>query len=701
MIEVPVLEANNPELAALMSGLATQPNMTARGIEQEFELAVQYDYNNRQRNRDNWRQYAGVDLGQYGTAEIAQAQAEGRNIDTYNIITQKVDSLAGSIIKNPFDMDFIAVEPGDAELTQAVKQAALSDKELMDWDVSYNDLVIAGLIYEGVEEMYIDTRNHPLGNIAFRTLLPGQIIFDPNWKTNSGKDCQKAWKVSWLTPSQIKKLWPKYKETMQAQLDQDKVTGADFDELSKGVTPNFDVLQEPSGIGSKYRVIQFYEMIEEEVWEEYDEMTGMVLPATDDVAYKKAWLDEHNPYWEAEKILQRPTTKRVQYCTVLIPQLAPGRIIDRKPTQIQVGRLQFFHWAASRINGVNRGIVDLIKDIQRNINHREMLVSYIIETSAMGGEVLDPMLFNNDTNQIDEYISTKNQPGRTHVSAPGAIGRGLMPQKLSQSNIPTDLQNQLIRMWDYADRISKSPAAYDARTEGSGESGYLFAQKVRQAEQQQYVLFAGLKRHLNEKGEAYLEQSKIQYSIGSWQRDFMIPSDENKTISLNKKNVLPNGQVIIQADISQLQRHKVVVSESPSGLTNRLVGRAVAAEVMQSIPPENIGTRTVLGTTIIKSIDTLSAEDKEKLKQFRKLEEEQAKYTLMFGIANLKLQMLNVQQQIKQLESGAPPPPPPGGGRALPPGGGSPTSDLGGPLAVKAQQGQLEAPPTEEESLMG
>lgn len=682
------------DLVGEQPAATSSATMNARSIEQEFEEAVQYDYSNRQRNRENWRVYAGIDYGQYGPQELAQLISEGRTPDTYNIITQKVDSLAGSILKNPFDMDFIAVEPTDSEMTQAIKQAALSDKELMDWEVSYQELVLAGLIYEGVEEMYIDTRNNPLGNIAYRTAQPGQVVFDPNWKTPSAKDCQKCYKVSWLTSEQIEQLWPHLACYTRAEVLQDKTLGASFDETSKGVTPNFDVLQDPS-IVSKYRVIQYYEMVNEEYWEEYDELTGLVLPCSTDVAFKKAWLDERNPEWEAERIRQRPKTKKVQYCTVLIPQLLPNTIIERKKTAVQCGRLQFFPWSASRINGVPRGIVDLIKDIQRNINHREMLISFIIQTSAQGGEVVDPLLFNNDQDQVDNYIATKNQPNKTFISAPGATSRGLMPQKLRKSDFPSDIQAQLIRMWDYADRISKSPSAFDARTDAASESGYLFAQKVRMAEQQQYILFAGLKRHLNEKGEAYLAQAKQTYSVGGWQRDFVIPGDEGKIIRLNEKVKDESGQVIIKADISQLARHKVVISESPSGLTNRLISRAVSAEVMATIPPENIGTRTVLTGTIVNSVDSFSADDKEKLKKFRKLEEEQAKMTLEFGIENLKLQKLNVQAQIKQLEAQQQQGPQPAQGMA--PGE---TPAMGGELAMAAQRGEeIGAPEGNEDEM--
>jgi len=648
----------------------SQLQYEARAIENEMDMAVQYDFTNRERNRQNWRMYAAIDFGQYSASELAQAAAEGRHVDTYNIVTQKIDSLAGAILRNPFDMDFIPVEPSDAGFTKALKQAMLSDKEMMDWDTSYHDLVIGGLIYESVEEMYIDRRFHKLGNIAWRVNLPGHVIFDPNWKTSSGKDLLKCWKVSYLSSTQIVQLWPKTRPYLQPEIDRLRVTGGqDIDPLSKGITPNFE-LYDTGGFGNKHRVIQFYEMVKEEYWQEYEKTTGMDLPQTDDLAYKMAWLNKNCPKWDETTLKQRKEHRNVCYCTVIIPEVLPNVIIEKKPTEVQIGRLPFFPWSAARINGVPRGIVDLIRDIQRNINHREMLVSFIIQTNAMGGEVLDPLLFNNRQTEIDEYIATKNQPNKTFIAAPGAAGRNLMPQKLRQTDLPQDVTAQLIRMWDYADRISKAPAAYDARGETQSESGYAFAQKVRQAEQQQYILFSGLKRHLNEKGDAYLAQAKIQYALGGYQRDFAVPG-KDKFVSFNQHTEDADGNISIANDINQLPRHKVIISESPDGITNRLITRAVSAEALQAVPTECVGTRTKLASTIVSSMDNFSDEDKAELEELNELEIEQAKSTLKFNIMQNNVNTLNLQMQAQQLQAQAAAPQAAIGGPAPAPGGGS------------------------------
>ena len=324
-------------------------------------------------------------------------------------------------------------------------------------------------------------------------------------------------------------------------------------------------------------------------------------------------------------------------------------ILEKKRTEVQIGRLPFFPWSASRINGVPRGIVDLIKDVQRTINYRENLVTYILQTEAHGATLLDPQLFGVDREKMNDYIQNKNNPSKTFETAAGALARGLAPVPVQKAQFPSDVVNQLTRMWDIADRISKAPAVSDARTEGSGESGYLFAQKTRLAEQQQYILFFGLKRHINEKAEAYLVQAKQQYSIGTIPREFTF-NNGKESVMLNEEFSMENGQTGIKNDISQLPRHKVLVTESPSGLTNRLTARALSQELLKVLPPENIGTRQVFTNIIVKSVDNLDEKDKDRVDEFGKLEEEQARETLLANTAKMKLGRLTMEGQIKALE---------------------------------------------------
>lgn len=633
-------------------------------LNDEFERALIEDTDNRARNQDNWKLYAGIDFQQWSAQSLADALMEGRYLNTYNICTHKVDSLAGAILKNPFDSDFAPVEAADAKQTYLAKQKYLSDKDVTDWDASEEDLVLGGLVYEGVEEIYIDRKVDPQGTIGFRTNLPGHVIFDPNWKTKSAKDCMKAYKAVYLLPSQIAALWPDARPYLSPQLTSQIAFGEMFDSTARGVLPHFDLIE---GDGDLIKVILCYRMKEEKYFEEYDEMTGLTLPNTTDLTVKIAFLNRTNDRWSPTKVKQRPRTRLACYRTDIMPDIMLERPLSEKRTETQVGRLPFFPWAASRINGVPRGIIDLIRDIQRNINSREAWLDYIIQTQSNPGMLYDPQLFNNDQTLIDQFINMSNNPGAKIKTAPGALKRIGAPQPIAKNDYPSETQNQLSRMWDYADRISKSPAVADARTEHAGEPGYMFAQKQTLMSLQQHILFSGLKRHKGEKGEAWLEQARIQYSLGGHQRSFM--AEDRKTVMyLNQRVKGSDGSERVTNDLSQLPRHKFNVTESPSGATARLISRALSTETLKVIPKESAGTRALLGTTISGTLDHLDGETRENIKEMGKIEVEQAKEGMLSNIAEFKLKRAQATVQTKNTLN----PPPPGPALAQGAGGGQP-----------------------------
>ena len=682
-------------------------------IEAEFDRALEFDQDNRYRNQRNWQMYAGIDLGQYTQADQARAKMEGRVLGTLNFATQKVDSLHGNLMKNMPDADFVAVEGVNSDATQLLKQMYLSDKEMMDWNTSENQLVKSGLVYEGVEEMYIDRRFHPLGNIAFRCHLPGYVLFDPRWKSQSAKDCQIAWVCTYLTASQLAEMYPEKSALFFRDIESTKTVGEWWDDVDNtGVTPMFNLDRTNAG-RNLYRCIRKFEMTTQTVVVDYDEMTGIDIPAGSSIADKLAHLNKTNPAWEESKIKQRTVRERICIVTTVCSALDTEIPLEKKPCEIQVGRIPLFPWAAERINGVARGILDLIYDVQQKINYREELVTNIIETSAVGGLLADPALFNEEEDKMKDFEENKNQPGRVFWTAAGALARGLDPKAVRIAQSLPEVQAQLMRLLEYMDRLSKSPAVFDARSEKSGESGYLFAQKSRVAEQQSYTLFSSLSRHLAEKAEAYMLQAKTQYTLGGLERRFVLDGGKHEVI-INRR-FFEGKDEKVENDFANLPRHKVVISESPESTTNRLITRALATEVMKVVPPENIGTRAILNTALVMTLDNFTSADKDRLQEMRGLEEMQAKMTLMANINKLKLANFQMEQQFetmrkadaakKQQEAAAQPTPDvklatqppivPGAGPGA--GGSAPATpaanlDLNGPPPPEEGQGYKRQP---------
>lgn len=619
-------------------------------IESEFDRALEFGQDDRYRNQRNWQLYGGICLGQYTQADQAKAKMEGRNLATLNFATQKVDSLHGNLMKNMPDADYVAVEGVNADATQLLKSMYLSDKEMMDWGTSENQLVKGGLIYEGVEEMFIDRRFHPLGNIAFRCHLPGYVLFDPRWKTQSAKDCQIAWVCSYLTASQLAEMYPEKAQLFWRDIESTRTIGEWWDDVDNtGVTPMFNLDRTNAG-RNLYRVIRKFEMTTKIIVIDYDTETGIDIPAGSSIADKLAHLNKTNPRWEEKNIKQRQEREKVCIVTTVCSAVDTEIPLEKKPSEIQIGRIPLFPWAAERINGVPRGIIDLIYDVQQKINYREELVTNIIESAARTALLADPALFNEEEDKMRDFEENSNQPWKIVWTAPGASARGMDPKPIRNPQVLPEVQAQLMRLLEYMDRLSKSPAVFDARSEKSGESGYLFAQKSRVAEQQSYTLFSSLSRHLAEKAEAYMLQAKIQYTLGGLERRFILDGGKHEVI-INRR-FFDGKDTKTENDFATLPRHKVVISESPESTTNRLITRALATEVMKVVPPENIGTRSVLNTALVMTLDNFTSADKDRLQEMRGLEEMQAKLTLMANINKLKLANLQLEQQFKVAEKG-------------------------------------------------
>lgn len=654
----------------------------AQSIENEAEQAVTVTERHRVREKFNWNLYGGIEEGQFESEDKSNASQSGKKLITINFIKQKVNAAVGAQIRNLFDADFVPVEGEDSPLTQVLKQMYISDKEMMDWDTSYANFVLSSTIYQGIEEMYIDYRYHPLGNIAFRSKLPGTVIFDPNWKTDSAKDCQVAYEFSFLTASQAIEAFPKLKTNFQIATDLmlKNENGEQYSDADMSLTPNHDDVVAHSGRNKTYKFITKYEMVTEEVIVETDKVTGKDLPAGGDIAAKLAFLEKENPEWEIDNIIERRESRRVCMVTVVCPQIDHG-IIEKKPCAIQVGRIPFFPGSIGKVNGVCMGLPDILKDIQQQINYHESLITNLIENESHGNRITDPMLFGDDEAKMRDFDNNLNGYGKNFWTAPGAMAQNLLPQPIRKAQLPTDIRDQQLRLIDYIDRISGVPAVFDARSERSGESGYLFAQKTRAAEQQNALVSNLFKQHLNEKAEAYLEQARIQYTIAGLPRVFRL-NKGRKCVEINKKD-LESGKVV--NDFSTLPRHKVVISESPASTTNRMIARAVANETLRVIPPELIGMRTMLASILTTSVDNFSSTDKDRLKEFEELEMEQARLMLQNRILTLELQNKQIEAQMNAPQAA----PVQVGGAAIP--SENPMGTDGMPVAPEKSLGYSDA----------
>ena len=633
----------------------------------EYNNVVDFETENLQRNEEAWALYSGFNDGQWPKEIVAQLHKEGRNPFQANFIRQKVDGLTGSLIKNFFDVNFEAVDSNNIDQIRMIKDLMYIDKELMDWNAAYLDLVTDGLVHQGVEEIFISDRYSPLGNIGFRRLIPGHILFDPDWLSNNSWDLKRAWKTAYLRPRDIKQIY----ESKGEEID-------NFIKMKKGIPSNFDNGDRTKSVPhsdladnytDKYRVIEFHHIEREKKKIEIVVSNGLVVPDGPD-EFKREWAIL-NQVDMSDGVMERDEYVDVSYVTTICPSISKYLVLEDKKSRIQLGRLPFFPWSSARINGRNSGLPELLKNIQQTYNKRESMVDHIIASSANGAAAIDPNIVDGDEHQMETIKQNWNTSGYRFWTSPGALASGReFVKQLPTSSVDYSVLNEITRMVDLFDRVSKSPAAMDARSEGSEESGILFARKELRAEIALTKIYKGLEQHWNEKGEAYLILAKQLYS-GVY-RELNIPGRKGEKLELNKPTLTPSGEVI-ENDISQLPRMKVIVTQSPEGATQKAVDRAVNVEILRSIGPDNPISRARAVKNIMKTLDT-DKQDRDEAEQDATLELELNRSRLMTEMLQLKATQMQIQMQMQQAMQPQIP-----GIEQLPEGGGEPEQGAGNP----------------------
>lgn len=661
------------------------------------QRAKEFQSRRLERSLQNWRYYLGIDaeygLGQYSMKMISYLKSQGREIATYNICKGYVDQIAGGIVQAPFDPEFFPVNEEVTSITEAVKNAMYSDKELCDWGTSYFELVRAGLVHQGVLKMVITDRYHKLGNIAFENVLPNHWFGDPMWVTVFTKDCRICWEEVVLMPDQALES---YGNRMKPTRD-----GKELEELLSNYLRQEREYGRPSGPtpfvnhnsdmdtnwGSALKFINEYRMKREKytaVMYEGPQGDVEIPAALPDPQAKIDWLQQRfGQDWDPYAVIEVENFRQVCMKETICPHLTWNGTICEAPCEVQIDQIPFFVWSSDRVNGEPHGVIDLIKDSQNDINMTNLTINHKLQIEGGGGgQFVDPAGFSSEE-EFEAYKKYRNDPTRSWSTTPGLMVRsGQVPAKpILTSGFPAEVYQRLDHILNVMlPHTSKVVPATRGQQEQAGESGYLYNLKKIQADQALYTIHYMCRQFWNQIYEGYLLQAGSQYSIGGIPRKFST-SNGQKSATFNESIRLPDGSWGIRNDASMLReiRHKVIISEVQQTPTKKMEDLGLLNDYLKSIAPfaqMQPVTTVYLTSRMGQLIDPLSSADKEALKEIGAEE-------LEVALLNLQMQKINLQKQIeqKQIEMIMNPPPP-----QMPQApGGAPAPNTPPPSAPQAQ----------------
>lgn len=607
----------------------------------KYERFKDHFQTDRERENDDHRMYHGMDYGQWDSKQRAKLEDEGRHIGQYNFLKKKVLTLASILLRNWLDVDYVPVDGKYSTLTAILKSLYLSDKETMDWEYSYRLFLIDFLIFGATEELVIDKRYSPLGNVGWERIIPGHILFHPDWFDEFSWSLPEAMKIKYMNAEQISQKYSIPLEEIKIEEEILKKYGPYFD------STDFDAANLPYNdlnetYGTTYKVIEDHYLKKEKKKVEYvfdvnGQLTEIPSHYTDEE--KRQWVIFNDIDIQMGVIEKDIEYDKYMICTVC-PYLFGYKPLQEKEALLQIGRLPFVHRSVGRVNGKDCGIIHDLKDIQVTINKRESLVEHIIANSANGGKFIDPEIVANDYTKLEEIRSNWNSPTFTEFSAPGEIASGRKHvEELPRAQFPSDSVNELNRMWELSDRLPITNPASDGRSEGSEDrSAILYARKAQQGEINTTMITKCLEGLWNEKGEMYALVAPALY--GGVYREFRMPGT-NKTFSINEEIDTPYGKVTIN-NIADLPRHKVVISQSPQGVTYREIQRSLNAELIRNIPGQNPISRAIAVSNVMKSLD-MTTEERKEYEIASELEKQLAFESIKAQINGFKLQSAKME----------------------------------------------------------
>ena len=595
----------------------------------EFLTAFRADEKNRERSYRNWKQYFAVDCGQWPELARQRLNEQNRHAAQYNIVGPKVDALVGSLMQEAWELDWKPVEGTRNSLTESVKASYYTDKEICDYDKNFEAVIRDAMIYQGVLKITMSDRYNPLHNIAMRRVEPGFVIFDPTWVSDDDDECEKAWEVFHLTAEEIAEKYNVMSPLLDEQIKLERSSGVSY--IENHLDPNNIVMMEKRG--HLHRVIECHYIKKirttRVIGQRMDSERWIPFPITEEKAKLEKYMVDNNI--DPMTMQDSPYTDRIHKIKSIAPEVIQEKMLEHGVSRVQTKRLPYIQLTANRAFGQNKGIVDDLFDIQQTINKRESKLTDMISTATGGGKLVNKDMFDTQVKR-ERFRKHANDPGYVEFVDGDELGKERAIQYINSAQYPSQIIEQLNRMWEIVDRVSKVPAALEAISENANESGILFERKIQVARINTITLLNRISDFYKKCAEGYYWQWQTAYN--GPERSFST-SNGKYMATLNRRVFNhEDGKVYIENRPDQIPRCHVICTEAKSSPNKVIRDRAIYSELYNLSTQTNPEYASFFFELMLDTMD-LDDEHKLRLKEISTLQQVRDRMRLTTEMANL------------------------------------------------------------------
>jgi len=571
-----------------LANLSSNANLVMT-VDNEFKEAVRANAKDLELMYTCWDSYFAIDGSQWEREKLMVLRSQGRDARSFDIISPKVDTLAGSLISELPDMDWIPVEGQKSTATDAIKDAWYNDKELTNSEYELMLTIRDGLVHIGWCQL-VEVSMEGKPSIGIKRIMPGFFVPSAYWIQESDRDLDCGFKIAYLTPEQLKFKYKAKSGEIEQAIDVIKQAG--HEEL-----PSNAYEQRRQYIS---KIADHYQVIEKHYLERIDttrlvgakietnpysgEPTGQIrwmpFPLTKDRQQLENFAFSNQIDWES--VEEIPYTDTIHNVQTIVPDLAKYIVLEDGKSKIQTKGMPFYKFTVSRFNGRNKGIVPSLLDVQRTINERESLVTELISKANGGSEIVDENIFP-DPKRKQDFIRNSNKPGRKFLADLSQSRSGVPIFQVGANQYPSQLIDQIGRMYDVClPLMSRVSDSLSAKTD-SGKSGVLFEREVAINKIGNMLMDKGIKQMMDHIAEGYFFQWQIA-NMGI-EREVTSRDGKRKT-KLNERFINEYGQEMIRNAVGFIPRCRALVTNSTKSPTYQMRNRMIYNDLMQTVNPE-------------------------------------------------------------------------------------------------------------------
>jgi hypothetical protein len=532
------------------------------------------DLINRSRGIRNQLAVANLQGSMFSSSEINELSRNGQNVDGFNLFAKYLRGVSGIYLSNWFDPKFSASSSSDISIDtmRALEEVYISDKDVNDYKSSSAKAIWDGLVYRGIEEIFIkrpslsDPRTWSIG---FRPVRSESIIFDPaNNDDRISRNSQRCIKFSYYSQVELEQIYPQKKSEIR-KAEFDKLSDNDYRTTNGIRDAVLDADQRSRN--NRYQCVEYYH-----IENEYDKRrvhTKTYTPIPDfgvdhgtpeDRAALMAWGLTNGVSVAEDDIHIVEDVFPILYVDVWIPEL--GVLLDSGKDERQLdGHLPFYSWSYFEMLGTSIGLVDQLWGCVSDFNAREKSKTKWIEKTPQSKSWVDPKIVGNNQKklqQLQQEWSDGSKPIVVDSTLPfgaadrliGRVQGGDMPQAiLHDESMKLSLMNDL----------SGLTAALQGMSERSGESGDLYGRKVIEGGIQQKYPMIALQQHEHDKVSDWIKLvPKVYGGPANYNRKFRKHGTRDFIMANEFMGYDDFGNPIVQNDFSAIERVEITIGKS-------------------------------------------------------------------------------------------------------------------------------------------